>query len=277
MGGQRKTPERKRGTVSPTLLAFGRRFRRFREAKGWSQENAARRANNGEGVTGQYIGAVENGRTRCTREFARSMDDAMGADGQLLELWNDLVQDATFPTWFDWHTVEAAAAQLQGYQPLLVHGLLQTRAYACEILRGNETQVEARMKRQSILTREEEPPPVFSLVLDQVALERPVGPPETMREQLQHLVAMSALHNVTIQIVPSSGTHDGNSGAFTLATMEDRSEVAYADMAARGMTLSDPEDIAIVTNSLIEIRSLALPVDQSLEVIHRTAEERWSN
>jgi hypothetical protein len=47
-------------------------------------------------------------------------------------------------------------------------------------------------------------------------------------------------------------------------------------MAARGLTLSDPEDIALVSRSLIEIRSLALPVSHSIEVIQKAVRERWT-
>ncbi|WP_433325327.1 helix-turn-helix domain-containing protein [Spirillospora sp. CA-294931] len=269
------TPQRKRGTVSPTLLAFGRRFKRFRDANGWSQEAAAARANGGQGVTSQYIGAVENGRTRCTLEFAEGMDAAFGAEGQLVDLWHDFVEDATFPEWFDWLEVEAVAAQLQSYQPLLVHGLLQTPAYASAILGGNEKKVEGRLKRQEILRRDEPPAPIFSLLLDQVALERPVGDAETMRQQLDHLENVSAHPNITVQVVPSDGTHDGNSGAFVLATLADRSEFAYSDTAARGFTMTDPDDIAAFSRVLIEIRALALPVSQSLDLIRRTRDERW--
>lgn len=182
-------PQRKRGTVSPTLLAFGRRFRRLREAKGWTQEAVARRANGGMGVKPQYIGAVENGRTRCTREFAETMDHALDAHGELLYLYDDLVKDATFPTWFDWHTVEPEADMLQSYQPLLIHGLLQTPAYASALLKGDKEAVDARINRQSILTRENPPPPNFSILQDEVSLRRLVGNSGIMKEQLRRVCA----------------------------------------------------------------------------------------
>lgn len=269
-------PRRSRATVSPTLHAFGRRLRRYREAKGWSQDSAARRANGGAGVTPQYVGMVETGRTRCTREFAETMDRELDADGQLVELWDDLVKDAAFPVWFDFPSVEEEAVTLESYQPLLVHGLLQTPAYAGALLRGNKEAVEARLKRQAVLTREDPPAPVFSLLLDEVALFRAVGGPAVMREQLEHLLVLSELPDVTVQIVPGHGEHDGNSGSFTVATLEDRSEVAYVDTAARGLTLTDPGDIATITRTLLAVRSLALPVDQSADLIRRTAEERWT-
>ncbi|TMR05435.1 helix-turn-helix domain-containing protein [Actinomadura soli] len=269
-------PQRKRGTVSPTLLAFGRRFRRLREAKGWTQDALARRANDGQGVTPQYIGAVENGRTRCTREFAEAMDHHLDANGELLYLYDDLVKDATFPTWFDWHTVEPEADMLQSYQPLLIHGLLQTPAYASALLKGDKDAVEARINRQSVLTRESPPPPDFSVLQDEVSLNRLTGSPEIMKEQLEHVIYLAEQGVVTLQVVPSRGEHLGNLGAFNLATMPDRSEIAYADMVVRGVTLTDPEDIAAASRALISVRSQALSVDQSIELIRKVVQEQWT-
>ncbi|MFD0685318.1 helix-turn-helix domain-containing protein [Actinomadura fibrosa] len=268
-------PQRKRATVSPTLHAFGRRFRKFREARGWSQENVASRANDGIGVTPQYIGAVENGRTRCTREFAATMDEAMGANGELLDLYDDLVKDAPFPIWFDWHLIEADAAEIEAFSLGVVHGLFQTPAYAAALLRNDQAAVEARIKRQDIFTREKPSPPVFSLLLDEGALHREARDPEVMREQLQHLAAVPP-ELATIQIVPGRADHDGNSGSFNIATMEDRTQIAYVESAARGLTMSEPEDLATLSRTMKSLRSLALPVSQSRDLILRTVERTWS-
>ncbi|MFG2017622.1 helix-turn-helix domain-containing protein [Actinomadura geliboluensis] len=269
-------PQRMRGTVSPTLLAFGRRFRRLREAKGWTQDALARRANGGQGVKPQYIGAIENGRTRCTRDFAETMDHHLDANGELLNLYDDLVKDAKFPTWFDWHTVEAEADMLQSYQPLLIHGLLQVPAYASALLKGDKDAVEARLNRQSILTRKNPPPPDFSVLQDEVSLHRLTGSPEIMKEQLEHVLQLAEGGIVTVQVVPSRGEHLGNLGACALATMPDRSEIAHVDMTVRGMTLTDADDIAGVSKALLSVRSLALPVDQSLQMIRKVVREQWT-
>ncbi|RFS84635.1 helix-turn-helix protein [Actinomadura pelletieri DSM 43383] len=265
-------PQRKRGTVSPTLLAFGRRLRRFRKAKGWTQENLACRAHNGMGVTPQYIGAVENGRARCTREFAASLDSELGANNELLDLYDDLVKDAAFPLWFDWYLVEPEADEIESYSLSVVDGLFQTPAYAAVLLRDEEA-VEARMKRQEVFARKN--PPKYSLLLDEGVLYRPAGNAEIMREQLKHLATIP-LERASIQIVPASAEHDGNSGSFYIATMEDRTQVAYVESGARGLTMSEPEDLATLSRTMKDLRSLALPVSQSKDLILRTVKERWS-
>jgi hypothetical protein len=229
-------------------------------------------------VTGQYVYLVEKGQSRCTREFAAAADKILKADGALVQFWEDLVMDAAYPTWFDWPSVEAEAADITGYSLAVVDGLFQTPAYASAILGGNKEAVDARIKRQEIWTRTDPPPPGYSLLLDEATLVREVGSPKIMYEQLEHLATMAAdlAEFLTIQVIPPRGEHDGNSGSFMLATLEDRSQIAYVESAARGLTMSEPEDLATLTKSLRELRGMALPVAMSLEKIRRTAEEKWT-
>ncbi|MFI0352849.1 Scr1 family TA system antitoxin-like transcriptional regulator [Actinomadura sp. 9N407] len=269
------TPRRNRAKVSHTLLAFGRRFRKYREAKGWSQENAAKRANNGQGVTPQYIGMVETGRTRCTYEFAETMDQEFGAEGALLDLWDDLVKDAAFPVWFDWPSIEETADELVSYSLSLVHGLLQTPDYAKVLLYGDQEAVDARMRRQEILVRKEPPPPGCTFLIDEGVLLREVGNPKIMKEQLERL-ALAPEGSVSVQVVPMRGDHLGNIGSFTIANLDDLREVAYVESVARGFTMEDSDDLSTMRRALREIRSRALPTNMSIDLIRRTAEERWS-
>lgn len=264
------TARRKRGNASPTLKAFGRQLRRYREAKGLSQERVAGKAN----VTGAFVCMIETGKSRCTREFAAIMDRELEAGGALLDLWDDLVMDAAFPTWFNWPAVESEAVELVSFHVTVIHGLLQTVPYATTVLYGDKEAVDARMRRQAILTREIPPPPMFSLLLDESVLYRNVGGPEVMREQLEHLMGMVSSY-FKVQIVPAQA-HLGASGSFTIATLDDRSEVAYVESAARGLTMSEPDDLATLSRTLLELRSLALPVSQSMDLITRTAEQKWT-
>lgn len=251
------------------LIAFGKAFRRHRTATGLSQERLAGRL----AVTTQYVSLVELGRTRCTIEFATSADEALETSGELQALWKDLVMDAAYPTWFDWPTIESDAVELTEYSLTVAPGLLQTPAYANAILHGDKEAVDARIKRQEILRKST--PPALTVLLDEAVLHREVGDKEVMREQLEYLIGVAG-RNITIQVVPSCGEHGGNSGPFVVATLEDRSEVVYVESAYRGLTLSEPEALAAVANTLRELRSLALPMAASIELIRRTVDERWT-
>jgi hypothetical protein len=59
-------------------------------------------------------------------------------------------------------------------------------------------------------------------VLDEATLRRPVGAPAVMRGQLERLIGVSALPNVTLQVLPfSAGLHAGMDGEFTIFSFSD--------------------------------------------------------
>jgi hypothetical protein len=184
-----------------------------------------------------------------------------------------LIQEAAYPTWFNWPPIEREAAMLQAFELSVVHGLLQTPAYAMALLE-DEASVSARVARQSILTRDAPPPPVLSVLMDESILFRQVGGPETMKEQLEHLVALQS-KRLTIQFVPAV-VHDGLSGSFILATMPDRSEVAYVETALRGFTMAGVADVAKLSEALVSLRACAYSVRESHERIRKAVEEKWT-
>jgi hypothetical protein len=181
------------------------------------------------------------------------------------------------PIWFDWPKIEADAAMLVSWEPILIAGLAQTPGYASVLLGHNQEAVDARLNRQVIVTGGEETTPLTLLLLiDEQALHRQVGTAETMREQLEHLVALSSLPNVTVQVVLASGEHDGNSGGFAVATMADRSEVAYVETAIRPVTTDNPEDLSTLARTLVALGSRALTEQMSCELMRKVIQEKWT-
>src|SRR5947199_87296 len=63
-----------------------------------------------------------------------------------------------------------------------------------------ENLVAARLARQEILDSEDAP--LIYAVLDEAALHRQVGGAEVMRDQLEHLVALSRRPAITVQVIP---------------------------------------------------------------------------
>ena len=105
----------------------------------------------------------------------------------------------------------------------LVPGLLQTEAYAREVLNAIPPvhgvdvgrHLEFRMKRQELLTDVQAPR--FWVVLDEAVLRRRVGGPQVMIDQLERLIDAAGLANVTLQVLPFSvGVHAGMDGEFTI-------------------------------------------------------------
>lgn len=268
------SPRRQRPREAPALVAFGRQMRLMREAKKVKQETIAHLTQ----VSAPQVSKIEAGKRRATRAFAVTVDDYLGTGGALVNLWEDLNKDGhPVPIWFDWPVIEVDAAMLVCYEQSVMPGLAQTPAYALAILHGNQEAVEARISRQTIITGDDKTvPPTLVIMVDEQALHRPVGTSETMKEQLEHLIALSSLPNVTVQVVLTSGEHNGNSGSFVIATMADRSEVAYVETAIRPITTDNPEDLSELARTLVDLRVRTLTGGMSCELIRKVVQEKWT-
>lgn len=257
---------------SKSLILFGTEVRRFRTAAGLSQDQTGTKIH----VSGSHIGQIERGEVRCEEQTAKDLDAVLGSKGTLPSLWKQCVQNSVFPSWFDWPEVEVEATHLRTYQGMVIYGLLQTEDYASVLLRGEAQAVAARLSRQDILFREDPPPPRVSVLMYEGVLYHQVGSPDIMRAQLDRLLTLSEAKNVSIQLIPGVVPSAGTVGSFVLATLPDRSEVAYAEMAARGLTLNEADDIRVISDSYDEIRDRALPVEMSRDLIQQIMEARWT-
>ncbi|MFI0369186.1 helix-turn-helix domain-containing protein [Actinomadura sp. 1N219] len=266
---------RRRAVTSPALAAFGRQFRRYRERAGLSQARVGQRT----GKTASFVSQVESGKKRCKRQFVEIMDPELKAGGVLLNLYDDLARDdgrLGVPTWFDWPEVEAEANVLTWWEHTIIPGLLQKERYARAFL-GTDEKVAARMARQEILTRDVPAPTTLLAFVSENALSTLTGSPEIMREQLEHLIVMSELPNVTIQVVMhDDGVPAATGGAFILATMNDRSEVAYLETTVRGITTEDENDLTGLAQALRTLGSKALPANMTREMIRKVIETKWT-
>ncbi|MEH0934943.1 helix-turn-helix domain-containing protein [Micromonospora psammae] len=112
--------------------------------------------------------------------------------------------------------LEAGAAAIVEYQPAVVPGLLQSPGYArTRVAAGRllhpdvdvDADVRARLARQEVLRRPE--PPRYTGLLDARIFEPAGLPPGVWREQLDHLLALGDLPNVTLRVVPVGATPPG--------------------------------------------------------------------
>ena len=120
--------------------------------------------------------------------------------------------------------LEAGASSIKDFRPLLVPGLLQTADYARalhvravpEISSDKiDRLVEARLLRQRRLDDAE--PLRAWVIVDEAALHRVVGGTDIMRAQLNRLIEIAALPNVTIQVIPFEvGAHAALDSNFAI-------------------------------------------------------------
>src|SRR5262249_29845659 len=103
----------------------------------------------------------------------------------------------------------------------------------------------ARIRRQALLTRPGAPE--LCAVLDEAALQRAPGGRAVMRGQLEHLLQITELPNVTLQIVPfSAGPHAAAGGPFTILRFPepDLPDLVYLEQLKSALYLDQPADVA---------------------------------
>src|SRR6266705_7022612 len=200
----------------PTALriALGAQLRRLREAGGITREEAAGAIR----ATHSKISRLERGRSGAKQRDVADLLTLYGVTGETeREQMLMLTRQAAAPGWWQQYSdvlpkwlelyvgLEEAASVIRTYEVQFVHGLMQTEDYArAVILIANahapaeeiDRRVSARMRRQQLLTRPGAPE--LWAMLDEAALRRPPDGPKVMRAQLEHLLQLTDLPNVTL-------------------------------------------------------------------------------
>jgi transcriptional regulator with XRE-family HTH domain len=248
----------------PTALriALGAQLRRLREARGITREEAAGAIR----ATHSKISRLERGRSGARQRDVADLLSLYGVTDEtgreeLLALarqasapgWWQQYSDI-LPRWFELYIgLERAAAVIRTYEVQFVHGLMQTEDYArAVILIANahasaaevDRRVSVRMRRQRLLTQPDAPG--LWAVLDEAALRRPPDGPKVMRAQLEHLLQITELPNVTLQIVPfQAGPHAAAGGPFTILRFPDPDlpDLVYLEQLNSALYLDQPDDV----------------------------------
>lgn len=256
------TPETPGAGSTVRRILLGSQLRRLREARGVSRQEAGYVIRASE----SKISRLELGRVSFKERDVADLLTLYGvADDGEREALLQLARDAKTPGW--WHRyndvlpqwfqtyvgLEESAAMIRTYEVQFVPGLLQSEDYARAIIRqGNaaspddeiEHRVELRMQRTQRLTAPGAPR--LWAVLDEAALNRPIGGPAVMRAQFEHLIAMSKLPNVTIQVMPFRfGGHAAEGGAFSILRFPDRdlADVVYVENLVGALYLDKRDDV----------------------------------
>ncbi|MCO5997686.1 helix-turn-helix domain-containing protein [Actinoallomurus rhizosphaericola] len=254
------------------IAQYGYRLRYYRKKANLSQDALGARF----GVTGQMIGHIETAKRPTTPEMSKGFDELFGLDAYFEELWWHVRREQT-PSWFrDYVAAEARAASIRLFDPLLITGLLQTEAYAREVLRAGqpdeklEQLVAARLARQEILDRKDAPWLVF--VLSESALRRVVGGPEVMREQYARLLELAERPNITIHILPEDAPVYP-SGGFTIFSFDEAPDLGYAEAVnGHGPLIEQRKPIEGLKVMFDLIRSAALSAAASADLIRALME-----
>ncbi|ANJ05665.1 helix-turn-helix domain-containing protein [Streptomyces parvulus] len=276
------------GAPSVLRMILGRQLEELRTRAGLSFEQAAESI----GVSHSTIRRMEAAKVARLRlpDVEKLLQFYGVRDQQEIDTFLKSAREANKRGW--WHTyrdvmpdwfaaylsLEQAALHIRAYEPEFVHGLLQTPAYARALLSaGNphassdatERRVALRMRRQEILTRPA--PPRLWVVMDETVLRWPVGGSEVMREQVDHLIEVGRLPNVTLQIMPfAGGPHPAmRAGAFHVFRFRapELPDIVYLSGLVGAVYLDKGDDVVVYREALDRLGAQAVPARSTEELL----------
>ncbi|MFE9820280.1 helix-turn-helix transcriptional regulator [Streptomyces sp. NBC_00236] len=259
------------------VAAVGRQIRAWREAAGMRACEFGAAIGYGEDL----VRKVEGGRRIPRPEFLDRSDEVLGAGGKIAMMKRDVAAVRYPKKVRDLAGVEAKAVELAAYVAHGLHGLLQTPGHARALFEARqppysedevERMVAARMGRQSIYERS--PGPALSFVQEESALRRPIGGAAEWRRQLERLLEIGKLRNVTLQVMPTHReAHPGMDGDIDVLKFKDGTAVGRSHGAFNGRRVTDAKQLRILELRYGVIRAEALAPRESLAFIEQVLGE----
>ncbi len=274
--------------TNPTLRRreLGFLLRQLRTERGLSVED----------VTGRLLfsptklSRLETGRAGASQRDIRDLCDlyeitdpaerqrlmTLAKEGKQRGWWQQYaLPDATYVS------LEGEAASISDYNSDVVTGLLQVEDYARAVLKvaeppvddaALEQRLEARIKRQALLTRDDGP--LFHSILDEGALHRPVGGAAVMRAQLERIIELASLPKVTFQLIPLDlGAHPAMDSTFVILEFQDSmvNDVVYVEGLVGNLYMETAADLDRYKQTFSRLRSIALSPEDSIALVKRIA------
>lgn len=273
--------------VNPTVSRrrLGSELRRLREISGMTTQQVAERLL----ISQPKISLLENGRRVVKPRDVRDLCGLYGVQDQrrvehLMQLAGESGQQGWWNSYGDipygaYIGLEAEAAAIRLYEPLVVPGLLQTPAYARAVIAGTiplitpekaAARLQVRLRRQDRLRAPGDPLRLW-IVLDESVLRRVVGSREVMREQLDHLNHLSAQPHITVQVLPHEvGAHPGVSGQFSLLEFAEAGDVSvvYLERFTSDLYLEKRSDVRFYRDMYAHLQAQALSPDGTRHLVN---------
>ncbi|MGV9943456.1 helix-turn-helix domain-containing protein [Streptomyces sp. NPDC003401] len=255
------------------LATVGRQLRLRRESVGMRAADFAVAVGYGEDL----VYKVEGGKRIPRQEYLDRADEVLGAGGLLAAAWED-VKKVRYPKKVrELGKLEAQAVEVALYSNHNIHGLLQTEEHMRALFDAwlpaysdeeTERMVAARLARRSIFERS--PAPTLSFVQEEVTLRRPVGGRMVWRRQLERLLELGQLRNVSVQVMPTDcEDHFGTGGLIEVLKFPDGTAVGRSEGAFSGRPVSEPKQLRILELRYGMIRAQALTPRESRALIEQ--------
>ncbi|MFF4606673.1 helix-turn-helix domain-containing protein [Streptomyces sp. NPDC001339] len=169
------------------------------------------------------VSRISTAKTSPSADDIRAWCWACGQEGQTEDLVASL--RAVEGMWIEWHRMERAGLRraqesrlplfertrwFRSYSSWLVPGLIQTCGYTEDVLRAVQRRrvevddvadaVAVRMERQRVLYEGHR---TFAFLVEEPVLRNGLGSADTQLEQLEHLLTVGSLPNVSLGVVPT--------------------------------------------------------------------------
>ncbi|WP_235877776.1 helix-turn-helix domain-containing protein [Saccharopolyspora karakumensis] len=276
-------------TVSPTVRRrrLAAELRRLRAHSEVTQQQAATHL----GCTQAKIGRFETAKRSPSVGDVSALLDFYEVDNAEREQLINLARDArkrgwwhsysdVLPEWYETYVgLEAEASSIHTYESEAIPGLLQTREYAYAItkstlIRAHDAEigrrVDLRIQRQERVTGDN--PLELWAVVGEAALRRPVGGDGVLRRQLEHILKLGQLPNVTLQVMPlDAGAHPAQAGPFVILRYSNHidPDVVYLETHVGGLYLEREIELTNYATMMDHLRAHAVDPEGSVDFIQQ--------
>ncbi|MFS8477700.1 MAG: helix-turn-helix transcriptional regulator [Micromonosporaceae bacterium] len=263
---------------------LGRELRKLREEAGLHIDDVAEQLR----CSPSRVSRIETARIRIAPGTVHEILDVLDIHDDRRARLVSLARQAEEPGWWQEYTdvltyeystyiaLEAEASTLHAFEPLVIHGLLQTEEYARAVISKHyagdaaevEPRVKARLARQEALRRDE--PLRLWVLIGEAALRQQVGGPKVMRAQLRRLIEVARLPHVRLQILPFSvGALTWMTGPFSILDFPDPDvpTVVYVESLAGDTYIESPHGVEGCTKVFDGLAADALDVSDSLAML----------
>ncbi|MGI8309051.1 helix-turn-helix domain-containing protein [Saccharopolyspora hattusasensis] len=275
---------------SPRARALAAALREARKERSISLREVARKLS----IDQSHLSKIETGKRIPSVETTAMILAVLGIAPSERERILDLAKNASEPNWL---TVgmpgipqqlagavesERAASAVVHWSPMIMPGLLQTADYVRAVATADglpthevESRVMVRLARREVLTRRD--PGKFDVLIGEVALRQPIGPPEVMVEQLRYLIkASDEFPNVDLRVVPTRvGWHPGTAGPFVLYEFPDSPPFVHFEHYSSGAFVTNSDDIEAYRKAVAKISKYAYSHADSVGFIGQVIVEEY--
>jgi Domain of unknown function (DUF5753)/Helix-turn-helix domain len=273
-------------TVAKRRLA--RRLTELRRASGHTANHVCDLLDWGRGKVGRF---EANHWRRPEMSDIRDLLRVYGVnDEERAELEALAMHARARPWWRDYADVfenefpgfENDAAQIRVCMPLVLPGLLQTRDYTEALMRvapkppaWRQKATEARMRRQQILDRTDGTAPKLVAVITEASLMYRWGTKTDRRDQVDHLVELSAHPNVDLRIQRfADGPHRGMWSMVNIFDFAgDEPSLVYLESDTAIQEVSTDEEVMAYVEGFSRSRDSALEPADTTQYLKYLAEQ----